>query len=125
MSEKKYITSEEFKVWTEHLIKKIPCHETAPETEKMISSLSGDIKSLHAHFEDKNGIKGIIPRIEEQTTKHNGRLRKLEMKYWVASGAIIILGWVSGLAIMEVKDWTQKIESNSDKILLIDSYFEK
>ncbi len=72
----------------------------------------------------KNNDKGH-DRIEAQTTRHNGRLRKLEMKYWIASGAIIVVGWLSGFAILEIKEWSEKVEENHDKLILIDSYFEK
>ena len=97
------------------------------DTLDMVGDIKSSLAVLHSHFivDKKNSIKGIIPRIEEQTTKHNGRLRKLEMKYWIASGAIIVLGWVCGYAVMGVKDWTKQVQANHDKITEIDARFEK
>lgn len=39
-----------------------------------------------------NPEEGILPRIEEQTKKHNGRLTKLEKIMWVVGTAVVVLG---------------------------------
>lgn len=41
-------------------------------------------------------INGKLDTIIVQTTKHNGRLTKVERMIWLASGAIVILGWLYG-----------------------------
>lgn len=51
------------------------------------------------NVEDKDALvhKEITEKLDSillQTTKHNGRLSKLERLVWSAMGAIVILGWL-------------------------------
>lgn len=55
------------------------------ETEYSNREIDQKYSSLH----DK------IDQVIEQTTKHNGRLTKMEKWMWTLSGAIAILGWLA------------------------------
>ena len=39
-------------------------------------------------------IKKSLERIEEQTTKHNGRLTRLERWMWCVAGAVSVIGFL-------------------------------
>jgi hypothetical protein len=138
MEAKKYITFEEFKVWTEHLVKQMPIHKPAPETLEKINKLNEDLKGdvseinscikvLGSHFEDS----GIVPRIEEKVTQINGRVKSLEIwKACILGGMSVILFLfpvVSAIFVYFIKDLredmenriTSQIETNNNK------YFEE
>ena len=99
--------------------------EPSEGTMGMISDIKTSLSIIHSHFitDQAKGIDGIVPRIERQTINHTGRLSKLEMKYWIASGAIIVLGWVSGFAVISVKDLVKQVQTDHDKITEIDSRY--
>ena len=60
------------------------------EIDEMFKDVTGGVKDLHDKLLDPEW--GILPKVLEQTTKHNGRLTKLEKIMWVMGTAIVILG---------------------------------
>ena len=121
---------QEFKIWTEHLIKKIPTHKTAPETVEMITTVKDDmndkfnklnesVSDLHVHF----GDKGIITRMDKNISNTNGRVKKLELwkSFLLGSWAVIsvIMPLFFYLYIQEIKheissEITAQIEKNNN-----------
>ena len=60
------------------------------EVDEMFKDATKGVQELH----DKllNPEWGILPKVLEQTTRHNGRLTKLEKIMWVMGTAVVILG---------------------------------
>lgn len=140
----KSFTSED-KMWIRHLVKELPIHETAPETKKLINDLTKKMENhvtkdlLDAKFEDLKEYLGEKfkyndqghDRIETQTVKHNGRLKKLEM--WRAGliGAWAVASFVSIAVVptvfyLYVKDIKADINGGMEKIVeeYIDENYE-
>lgn len=110
-------------------LKELKTHtEPSPETIKFIASTSEQLKVINKHFEKD----GIIDRIERHVLHTNGRVKKLEIKYYMAVGALIIISSISGYIINDIiksKDKIHEIDLKimgmESKVNNIDNRFEK
>jgi hypothetical protein len=71
--------------------------EAREHTDEKFKDNQNTVLILRRDLLDEN--YGILPQIKQQTTRHNGRLTKIERVMWIVGGAVVALA-VSGNAAM-------------------------